>query len=1222
LLGGTAILLVGLGGAVTTVAGEPLPRGANPAGAVIDRKTGEEVRFVDLSDWRNVELRQDLLGGDVLRTNAVGQLAILFADHTQVRLGRNSALQVKRMGTAEDTVLNLQSGTMWARAERGGQGLTVETPAAAAAIRGTDWTLTVEGDKTTLTVLEGKVELRNEFGSVEVREGEAALATIGQAPRKLVIVTPPDRQQMLFYLTLRNGFTFMPATPLPVKDARSERQRINAIPPESRTIEDWLSLAEVRMMLDGQADALQALDAVRGRKLSARDRARVDLIDGLVAGSRQDYGTAAQLFARASRNLDPKRRAIAAYAGYFSRSLLDPTRVEQPPREASGPYAAIMQAYAQGFLQDIPTALKEIQKAEARFPQDGTLPAVRALLSILAGDREQAKEASERALALDPENHDALLARAMLRSDYEGNLNGAMADLKEAIRIAPGSSTAWNNLGLIYDTKGAIREAEAAFLKAVELDPDDPVSHANLAIFYLGHNRIAEAKAEIDKVMAVDPAFDIGLVARGRYHLQTGEIDRAVQDLLAGSTANPGYSQAQLLLAAAQYMKGERDASNQALDNADRLDRNDPTISSVRTALAIDDYDAEAAIRNAQEYLRRSRAQGGDYASLSANQDAGSTLNNAFRLQGLDAWGRYYGDAVFDPFSGTSYVDQSIHGQVDPFANTYIFGSNTAVQGDSNHAFSSLFQGLLIDPHMLAGRSRTATLLRSPFLDAELSGGFIDVDGETRKTAEAEIQGYSNGPVPTSVLADFSWAEIPATGDYPGFGGYAADTELLGGNGYLTFSPTLDDRIVIYGNHSRGQFGLDSLTEFTDFGIPLPLFRTRDDDNRITNAGIGWSHTFGYRNVANAAILYNGIRSSVDKFFVTSLLGIGLPIGLQRDRSEQDTYVAAVNHAIGNDDFTVRYGLEGGIVESSQSELLVEADYRLFPPVIARSFDSVSGTSTIGRAYVDVLQEFSPSFRAEYGLFATLIQGDGSDVRRLDPRVGIAWAPNENNWLRIAYMRNGVNAATPTLAPVDVLGIQPNQFDLTGSGYADTLAMAWDAEWSDDFFTSVEYQHQELRDFTVGFPLTSFPPFDSIAIAEGRVDRVSLTANAVLGHGFGLSGTVAFADSGNRDPLWSNRGGSLPYIPDSSGQVALTWVNDANIKATIAANYVGERDGDELGTRLDDYWTLDASAIWEPFDKAIALEATAFNLLDEEFEVAPGVPGWGRGVKGMLRIRF
>ena len=61
---------------------EVLARKATPAGSVIARKVGEEARFIEISDWRTVELHQDLLAGDVLRTNALGQLAILFSDRT------------------------------------------------------------------------------------------------------------------------------------------------------------------------------------------------------------------------------------------------------------------------------------------------------------------------------------------------------------------------------------------------------------------------------------------------------------------------------------------------------------------------------------------------------------------------------------------------------------------------------------------------------------------------------------------------------------------------------------------------------------------------------------------------------------------------------------------------------------------------------------------------------------------------------------------------------------------------------------------------------------------------------------------------------------------------------------------------------------------------------------------------------------------------------------
>ncbi|WP_287368744.1 FecR family protein, partial [Mesorhizobium sp.] len=157
-----SLLLTALVG-IQPAAADVVPRNQPAAGSVIARKSGEEVRFLEFASWQVVDLRQDVVPGDYLRTNATGSLAVLFADRTQMRLGRNTTLLVKKIGAASDTEFKLESGTIWARAERGGEGLTIDTPAAAAAIRGTDWTMTVDGNgRTSLIVLEGTVELANE----------------------------------------------------------------------------------------------------------------------------------------------------------------------------------------------------------------------------------------------------------------------------------------------------------------------------------------------------------------------------------------------------------------------------------------------------------------------------------------------------------------------------------------------------------------------------------------------------------------------------------------------------------------------------------------------------------------------------------------------------------------------------------------------------------------------------------------------------------------------------------------------------------------------------------------------------------------------------------------------------------------------------------------------------------------------------------------------------
>ncbi|MBW9063118.1 FecR domain-containing protein [Rhizobium herbae] len=1187
---------------------DPLPRPLPAAGSVIARKSGEEVRFVDVSSWRYVDLKQDLLTGDVLRTNATGQLAVLFSDRTQVRLGRNTSLLVKQMGGTGDTGLELQSGTIWARAERGGQGVSIDTPAATAAIRGTDWTMSVGADgKTSLIVLEGLVELSNAQGSVTVSQGEGAVAAIGQAPSKIIIAKPKDREQMLFSLQLRAAFQWMPATPLIVPQMRSERRRIEMEEAGARSAADWLTLSEIYLALDGKQKANAALAEARARGLHGAEVARADLIDALIAGSENRYQDAARLFEKARPRLDAKRRAIAAYGGYFARSLADPNHIEEPPKVGSSGYAAMAKAWTAGFREDLPAAIAVIKEGERNTPNDPTLPAIRAQLGILLADEKETVDGFERALAIDPDDPTGLEARANYKLYILHDRQGALDDLNRALKTAPGSSTIWNTIGIAQSDWDANREAEAAFKKAIELDPLDPVGHANLAFLYLDEMRVAEAKREIDEALKVDPSFDIALVARGRYHLQTGEMDKAVEDLLAGSTANPGYSQAQLLLAAAHYEKGDRVPAAQALDNAERLDPEDPIVPVVRTTIAIDEYDSDAAIRNAQEIMRRTRARGGDYAPLGANQEAGSTLNDAFRLQGLDAWGQYYGDVVFDPFTGSSYIDQAVRGSVNPFTSEYSYDGKIIENSFNDTSFSSYIQGLLIEPHMLVSRDRTANLVQRPFVEASLGGGLISGDGELGYVGEAELRSFSNSPFPISVYGTLQWETIPQGRPLDGIvGNFATETELLAGNGYLTATPTPDDRFVFYTNYANTDLSLDSSFEVLP---PAPDGRVLDVSATTFNAGAGWSHTIAHRNVVNAGLFYSSTKAQTQDDGIR----FGIPSSEEVSDGETTSVVAAVGHIYGEGDLTFRYGLEGGALKQTAHFTSIT----IAPPV---SFVDVSSseTSPLGRIYASTLAEITPSLKAEASLFATYLESGGASIERLEPRVGLAWSPFEGQWLRAAYLREGAASDTPTLAPIGVLGIQSNQLGLALDGDVDTFAFRWDAEWTDRFFTSVDVQHQEFDSITATLPYT----VDTIAMDEGRLDRASLTANFWLGHGFGLSATIAANDSSGRGAAVGDTFDSaLPFVPDTAGRIALTWVNTNNIRATLAANYTGDRL-DSSGIRLEDYWTLDAGVKWESFDKRVEVDLAAFNLLDEDFELQSGVPGWGPTFKGTVKVRF
>ncbi|MBN1239206.1 MAG: FecR domain-containing protein, partial [Gammaproteobacteria bacterium] len=353
----------------------PEPRTAPTAGSVVSVRSGEEIEFVEAPSWRDVEVLQDVKAGDVVRTNALGQLAILFNDHTQVRVARNSTLVVKSLGEG-DTQLALTRGTIFARAARGGTGVTVETPAAAAAIRGTDWSMTVDGERTSLVVLEGEVEFYNPQGSVTVREGEAAAATLGQAPTRVVIVDSDDREQMLVHLSLRGAFGALPSSGTTERDLRQERARLAAVPADALTAEDRVLAAEIALAFEGRPAMRAALTAARGVPLSASQEARLLAVEAALAGAEGRYAEAARLFEAAMPRLDSGRRTLARYQAYFARALADPSLAEPPPQSGGasreGVYGDVIIA---AFLEGPNAALELMQRYEARFGDEASYQA-------------------------------------------------------------------------------------------------------------------------------------------------------------------------------------------------------------------------------------------------------------------------------------------------------------------------------------------------------------------------------------------------------------------------------------------------------------------------------------------------------------------------------------------------------------------------------------------------------------------------------------------------------------------------------------------------------------------------------------------------------------------------------------------------------------------------------------------------------------------------------
>lgn len=122
-----------------------------------------------------------------------------------------------------------------------------------------------------------------------------------------------------------------------------------------------------------------------------------------------------------------------------------------------------------------------------------------------AGDPAAAREALERAIALDPRAQLPRLRRALLAL-REGHAATAMAELEELIARNPQYLPAWRNLVVARSRAGDAEGARSTLAQALERFPADPLLWTQSAVLWREAGRRDEALEAIRRAIALDPA--------------------------------------------------------------------------------------------------------------------------------------------------------------------------------------------------------------------------------------------------------------------------------------------------------------------------------------------------------------------------------------------------------------------------------------------------------------------------------------------------------------------------------------------------------------------------------------------------------------------------------------------------------------------------------------------------------------------------------------------
>jgi tetratricopeptide (TPR) repeat protein len=118
-------------------------------------------------------------------------------------------------------------------------------------------------------------------------------------------------------------------------------------------------------------------------------------------------------------------------------------------------------------------AYREYVRAADLLPNDMTVQLKAATYLLLVGQYDDARSRAQRVLATDAKNVDALILLGNASSRLN-DLEGAVAQISEAIELEPGRSETYTNLAMVRLAQGQRDQAQAAFENAVQINPPKP----------------------------------------------------------------------------------------------------------------------------------------------------------------------------------------------------------------------------------------------------------------------------------------------------------------------------------------------------------------------------------------------------------------------------------------------------------------------------------------------------------------------------------------------------------------------------------------------------------------------------------------------------------------------------------------------------------------------------------------------------------------------------
>ncbi len=709
-------------------------KGLTPVGEIIFVAGKALVRLVPEESYRSAVPRQVLVSNDIIKTTASARLSILFKDETQLKLASNTTLMIKEVIPNKEKpgalkiLLRLESGEVWTRSKSAPEGLMIETPYATAAIRGTEWILSVKDNESRVSVMEGSVQLSNPLGSITVGRNEQAVVTGQEAPLKSILIRPRDRTQWTYYLSERKLLGYL-------KFTGNNLGKAEILFNEGNLEASTRSFEQMRLAEPGNPAGLTGLGMI---ELKAGDSEKAEsYFDQSLKIKKTSLALLGKAYLFLSRNQTVEATDILGEAG--DSFLKDPL-----------PY--IFSSYLHTFYGDFPGALRECDRGLSAMPTDPLLLAFKADLYFILNQPAEAKRTIDLLLLENPQSSEGYERLGFYDRMVIGDSPKAKGAFRKSILLDPLNDEAMAKLADLLRNEGDIPEALKLSEEALSIAPWNAMHHYNYGRLLADINKIDKARAEFRKSLDLDFTFSRAYLGEGIVLLKEGKPDEALRELSIASLFEPNLSEIHNFLAIAYYQKFDTNAALNELKRAEECDPLDSTPHQLASAIYNNLYRPVEAIEEARKVmdLLPYRKASGE-ALLEAGQNGVMSVNYGLDFLNLPEWSLYYAQkaAFINPYRNTSHIGIALaYDQL---------GQISSLQGFNefaNPTISERLTGLTLNVNSLNFSNRYSTLISKPGHYVTLGGtyGFGD-SNETSADLKASGDFGSRFPLTYSLAA-------------------------------------------------------------------------------------------------------------------------------------------------------------------------------------------------------------------------------------------------------------------------------------------------------------------------------------------------------------------------------------------------------------------------------------------------------------------------------------